>query len=108
MADIDRIQQCKEEDKKESIREIFFLHDLDYSIHELISDPDFISLERRMNRSSIFSIVGRTHAETWHSNFIAWLLNPQGEHGLGYFPIKRICYAMRKKSFQTTEISCKR
>lgn len=50
-----------------------------------------------MNRSSIFSIVGRTHTETWHSNFIAWLLNPQGEHGLGYFPIKRICYAMRKK-----------
>ncbi len=86
-----------QEQNPQSIREIFFLQDLDYSIHELISDPDFISLERRMSRSSIFSIVGRTHAETWHSSFIAWLLNPQGEHGLGYFPIKRICYAMRKK-----------
>ncbi len=71
---------------------------LDSEIHDMISNPDFIELRHWMQDQSFFSVVGRTHTEMWHSSFIAWLLNPQGHHMLGYFPIKCLLSAMRKKA----------
>ena len=56
--------------------------------HKLIIDPNFIKLRGYYEKNNIFSIVGRTQQENWHSSFLAWLLNPKGSHGLGYFPLR--------------------
>lgn len=32
---------------------------------------------------NIFNCIGMNHYEIKHSNFLAWLFNPKGEHGLG-------------------------
>ncbi|WP_349664379.1 PD-(D/E)XK nuclease family protein [Cellulophaga lytica] len=50
---------------------------------ELINDIDFDKLELLLKTPNIFQILGVARTEIRHSNFLAWLLNPNGSHGLG-------------------------
>jgi hypothetical protein len=65
-------------------------------ILELLHDPAFVEFELEQESPSIFNAVGRTHTETWHSAFIGWLLDPDGSHGLGLFPLRRFVLVMRQ------------
>lgn len=56
----------------------------------LISDENFIRIKALSNRPNFFKIVGRTYTETWHSMFLAWLLDPMGSHNLSSFPLQRL------------------
>ena len=56
---------------------------------KLITDFDFIKLELELQTVNIFEILKTEKAEIRHSNFIAWLLNPKGQHGLGDYFLKR-------------------
>lgn len=57
----------------------------------LLCDQNYLKITDRLRRPNIFQILGRTHTETWHSMFLAWLLNPAGSHGQGALPLRLFC-----------------
>ena len=50
---------------------------------KLLHDPNFEKLETELQKPNIFSILGIGRMEIRHSNFLAWLLDPNASHGLG-------------------------
>lgn len=70
-------------------------------LHAMVNDPVFIQLRRRQDEANVFNIVGQTQTENWHSSFFAWLLNPNGSHNLGYFPLKTLLMYMYQKANDT-------
>lgn len=56
----------------------------------LISSKYFQQLKYLQEKSNVFTIVGQTHTEHWHSAFISWLLDPNSSLCLGHFPIARL------------------
>ncbi|BES63835.1 PD-(D/E)XK nuclease family protein [Gottschalkiaceae bacterium SANA] len=48
----------------------------------LIKDPDLERLDIEMNTPNFFQILKVERKEIRHSNFLAWLLDPNGSHGL--------------------------
>ena len=56
----------------------------------LVNDQDFDKLELGLNKPNIFEILKISKTEIRHSNFLYWLLNPRGSHGLGDVFLKRI------------------
>ena len=65
-------------------------------IARLVSHPDFIRLQQLSDRPNLFSAIGRTFTETWHSCFMGWLLDPRGSHQLGTFPLTRFLVTVAK------------
>ncbi len=57
-------------------------------LEELESDPDFVRLDSRLNMFNFMEIFKISTAELAHSSFLAWLLNPLEEHGLGDYFLK--------------------
>ncbi len=57
-------------------------------LHRLITDPDFIKFHELVDEPNIFRIVGQKNYERWHSGFWAWLLDIDGSHGLGTYPLE--------------------
>lgn len=57
-------------------------------ISNLVKDSRLEELELGLNVPNIFSILKITHAEIRHSNFLAWLMTPNGSHNLGTVFIK--------------------
>ncbi len=50
---------------------------------DLLNDIDFDKLELQLKIPNIFQILSVARTEIRHSNFLAWLLDPNGNHGLG-------------------------
>jgi PD-(D/E)XK nuclease superfamily len=50
---------------------------------ELINNFDFEKLELELKTPNIFKILNISRNEIRHSNFLGWLLDPNGNHGLG-------------------------
>ena len=59
-------------------------------IEELITDPCFQELKYKQEKANVFTIVGQTHTEHWHSAFISWLIDPNSSMELGHFPLARL------------------
>jgi len=57
---------------------------------ELITDSNFQQLKYKQEKANVFTVVGQTHTEHWHSSFISWLLDPNSSMGLGHFPVARL------------------
>lgn len=53
------------------------------ALHKLETDASFQQLSQKMQALNIFEVLGITNAEIRHSNFLAWLLDPNGNHGMG-------------------------
>jgi len=49
------------------------------------------------NRKSLPEIMGVARKEVAHSSFIAWLLDPNGSHGLGVKPLTKFCGLVYKR-----------
>ncbi len=49
----------------------------------LLNDVDFDRVDLELQNANIFQILNISRAEIRHSNFLSWLLNPNGSHGLG-------------------------
>ncbi len=49
---------------------------------DLIKEPDLERLDIEMNAPNFFQILKVERREIRHSNFLAWLLDPNGSHGL--------------------------
>ena len=57
--------------------------------NNLINDEDFDRLELGLNQPNIFEILKISKTEIRHSNFLSWLINPKGSHGLGEIFLKK-------------------
>lgn len=55
----------------------------------LINDIQFDELDLGLKQPNIFKVLGATRAEIRHSNFLAWLLDPNESHNLGGVFLKR-------------------
>lgn len=55
----------------------------------LVNDEHFDRLDLELKNANIFKILGIERMEIRHSNFLAWLLDPSGTHGLGTLFLKR-------------------
>ena len=49
----------------------------------LLNDPEFDKIELELRTPNIFQILKISRTEIRHSNFLAWLLDPNETHGLG-------------------------
>lgn len=56
----------------------------------LISSKNFQQLKYFQEKTNVFTIVGQTHTEHWHSSFMSWLLNPNSSLCLGHYPLVRL------------------
>ncbi len=67
---------------------------------DLLKDASFQKLEILSENPNIFEILKTQTYEIRHSNFLAWLLNPNANHGLGdrFLKMFLIDLAVDKKS----------
>jgi len=56
----------------------------------VINNPELEQLEGLLDRFNIFEALGAIRQEVRHSDFLAFLLNPRQNHGLGDLFIKRL------------------
>lgn len=71
---------------------------IDDMLAELKEDSGFQTLIKKYESPNCFTIMGRTRREEWHSNFIMWILNPTGNHGLGTFPLMSLLNLVNNKN----------
>lgn len=65
------------------------MEDIESQLKELILDEDFTSLQNLASEeANLMEILGVAHRELQHSNFLAWLFNPNESHNLGDFAVK--------------------
>lgn len=57
-------------------------------MHQMVTDPLFVRFHQLVDEPNIFQIVGQKNYERWHSGFWAWLLDINGSHGLGSYPLE--------------------
>ena len=81
---------------------IDFVHDTEEeALSLLLNDPDFEELKISLNSPNMFEVLDVTRKEIRHSNFLAWLLNPMGSHGLNDFFLKRFLRDLTGRSAVT-------
>lgn len=59
-------------------------------IERFTTDKNFQKLKYLQEKTNVFTIVGQTHTEHWHSAFISWLFDPNTSLCLGHFPVARL------------------
>ncbi len=70
-------------------------------LDKFAKSQDLNELEELLNEPNIFNILKIEKRETLHSNFLAWLLDPNGSHNLGEFFLKEFL----KKAFEQSNNS---
>ncbi len=56
---------------------------MDEELQRFEDDEDLDQLEKALSKFNIFEAIGATNQELRHSNFLAFLLDPKQNHGLG-------------------------
>ena len=64
----------------------------------VISDPDFLELERLLNRFCPFEATGIVRTEIRHSNFLAYILDPLRPHGFGERVLRSVLREVAKSA----------
>lgn len=59
------------------------MEDIQQHYYHFLKDERVKRLEIALHNPNIFEILQLQHYEIRHSNFLAWLLDPNGNHGLG-------------------------
>ena len=73
---------------------------------ELIASRQFQQLKYFQEKTNVFTIVGQTHTEHWHSSFMKWLFDPNSSLCLGHYPLVRLLSLYMIKS-ETKDLSLK-
>jgi hypothetical protein len=71
----------------------------------LLDNPELFQLEEMLDEFNIFEAVGVERQEMRHSDFLAFLLNPQERHGLGSAFVQRFLLAAVQAAEQDTAVS---
>ena len=74
-------------------------------INDLVADPDFEHISNKLTKFNFFEAIGAQRREVRHSDFLAFLLNPKGNHGLGDAFLRRFLKHALKTSFNYPESS---
>ena len=61
-------------------------------LEALLQDDDLERLEDITQEFNIFEVLGAVRQELRHSSFLAWLLDPSANHGLGDYFLKRFLW----------------
>ncbi|MCL2638237.1 MAG: PD-(D/E)XK nuclease family protein [Oscillospiraceae bacterium] len=79
------------------------------ALKQLLLDSDLNKLESKIDNSvNIFDILNVVNREIRHSNMLAWLLNPNENHGLGDEFIKRLInYLIENRHISDSEEAIK-
>lgn len=72
----------------------------------LVSSRQFQQLKYFQEKTNVFTVVGQTHTEHWHSAFMRWLLDPNSSLCLGHYPLVRLLSLYMMKS-ETEDLSLK-
>src|SRR5258708_36134901 len=56
----------------------------------VVDNPDLERLEALLDQFNMFEVIGAVRQELRHSDFLAFLLDPQQNHGLGDAFFKRL------------------
>lgn len=75
------------------------------ALEAFVLDSDLASLEKELARFNIFEAVGMISQETRHSHFLAFLLNPSGNHGLGEAFLKQLLIRSVRTNTSNTSFS---
>lgn len=59
-------------------------------VEKIVTDKRFQELKFKQEKTNVFTIVGQTHTEHWHSSFMRWLLDANSSLRLGHFPLARL------------------
>jgi len=59
-------------------------------IINLVNSKEYHELHSYYSQSSYFNILNISRKETIHSEFLAWLFNPEANHELGDYAIKKL------------------
>ncbi len=81
-----------------SIGESDILTDLQAMEQFVVENDELLQLEERIGRFNIFDALGIVNAEIRHSNFLAWLLDPNESHGQGPLFLKAILMDLLRQS----------
>lgn len=71
----------------------------------LLDNPELAQLEALLDEFNIFEAIGAVRQEVRHSDFLAFLLNPQERHGLGAVFGQQLLLAATKASEQETAVT---
>ena len=71
--------------------------DIEDALAALVDDPDFQVVVRSRSSFNLFEAVGAVRAELRHSDFLAFLLSPARNHGLGSLALVRVLRAVLAK-----------
>lgn len=61
-------------------------------LESFLQDEDLESLEDIAQEFYVFDVLGAVWQEIRHSNFLAWVLDPSANHGLGDYFLKRFLW----------------
>lgn len=64
----------------------------------VVENDELLELEERIGRFNVFDALRIERVEIRHSNFLAWLLDPNGSHGQGDLFLKAVLMDMLKKA----------
>lgn len=56
----------------------------------ILDNPELEKLEQMLDHFNVFEILKIVNTESQHSNVLAWLLNPNSNHGLGEYFLKQL------------------
>jgi hypothetical protein len=65
-------------------------HEIEKRYSKLLSDEQFEELSLKAETPNLFRILGISNYEIRHSNFLAWLIDPNETHGLGNYVLQKI------------------
>lgn len=71
----------------------------------LINNRELEILESRLSLFNPFNVLKIENYEIRHSNVLAWLINPKGNHNLNDFFVKKVLSQMISKNEETFKIS---
>lgn len=71
-------------------------------LNALENDSDFEYLRKLYETPNCFTIMGDKRREEWHSSFVCWLLNPNGNHRLGEFALVKFLELIESKNEELT------
>src|SRR5216684_1999823 len=70
----------------------------------VVDNPDLERLEALLDQFNIFEAIGAVRQELRHSDFLAFLLNPQQNHGLGDVFLKKLLQKVLVAAYDTSTL----